>query len=144
MAERPLGAIRMKFLLFAVLSAALVLAFDLAPAPSFACACGCGVFDVGDAALMPMDSQSGFSAWFRYSYMDQIQNWEGPAKAPASDNQDKEIKTSFYTVGGQYMINSRWTVMAELPIYQRALTTTDDGTVFGAAGTVYTGHVFDL
>jgi hypothetical protein len=72
--------------------------------------------------------------------MDQNQNWEGASKAPSADNQDKKIVTNFYTVGGQYMINRSWTVMAELPTYQRALTTTDDGTVFGAAGTVYTGH----
>ena len=64
------------------------------------------------------------------------------SKAPAADNGDKAIKTSFYTFGGQYMVNRRWTVMAELPIYDRALTTTDDGTVFGAAGSVYTGHIY--
>jgi hypothetical protein len=116
----------------------------LAPAAALACACGCGVFDVGSGTMMPTDSQSAFTAWFRYDYMDQNQNWGGGSKAPAADNGDKEIKTSFFTFGGQYMINHSWTVMAELPIYDRALTTTDDGTVFGPAGGVYTGHLTAL
>jgi hypothetical protein len=120
------------------------LAPTLAPSLAHACACGCGVFDIGDGTLTPNDAPSGFSAWFRYSYMDQNQNWEAGAKAPAADNGDKEIRTSFYTVGAQYMINHQWSVMAELPLYDRALTTTDDGTVFGVAGGVYTGHITDI
>jgi hypothetical protein len=124
--------------------AALAVAAMLRPTPARACACGCGVFDVGAASLMPSDSESGLSVWFRYSFMNQNQNWEGSSKAPASDNDDKEIDTSFYTVGGEYMINRDWTVMAELPVYSRRLTTTDDGTVFGAAGSVYTGHLTDF
>jgi hypothetical protein len=92
----------------------------------------------------PSDSESGFSAWFRYSYMDQNQNWEGGSKAAASDNADKRINTSFFTPGAEYMINRRWTVMAELPVYSRSLTTTDDGTVFGPAGSVYTGYLTDM
>ncbi len=114
------------------------------PALAQACACGCGVFDIGVSTMMPSDTNTGFSAWFRYSYMNQNQNWEGDNKAPAADNGDKKITTSFYTVGGQYMINRSWTVMVELPTYQRALKTTDDGTVYGAAGSVYTGHLTDI
>jgi hypothetical protein len=121
-----------------------VAASCFAPAASLACACGCGIFDVGADTMMPTDSDSGFSAWFRYSYMNQNQNWEGSSKAAAADNGDKEINTDFYTVGGSYMIDRDWTVMAELPIYSRRLTTTDDGTVFGPAGSVYTGHITDL
>jgi hypothetical protein len=124
-------------------SAALGLAL-LTPCASFGCACGCGVFDVGANSLMPVDSDSGISVWFRYTFMNQNQNWEGSAKAQASDNGDKEIDTSFYTLGGSYMINHDWTLMSELPVYSRRLTTEDDGTVFGAAGTVYTGHLTDL
>jgi len=116
----------------------------LSSGSALACACGCGIFDVGASTLMPNDSESGFSAWGRYSFMNQNQNWEGDSKAPAADNGDKEIVTSFYTVGGSYMINSNWTVMAELPTYSRRLTTTDDGTVYGPAGGVYTGHLTDL
>jgi len=114
------------------------------PTTSLACACGCGVFDVGVGNMMPSDSESGFSLWFRYSYMDQNQNWEGSSKAAASDNNDKEIKTSFFTIGGMYMIDRSWTVMAELPMYSRHLTTTDDGTVFGPAGSIYTAHLTDM
>ncbi len=119
--------------------AAAILA--LTPAAALACACGCGIFDVGVGTLMPTNSASGFTAWFRYNYMDQNQNWEGGAKAPATDNQDKNITTSFFTFGGDYMINRSWTVMAEIPIFDRSFITTDDGTVFGSAGSVYHAHI---
>jgi hypothetical protein len=119
------------------IAASLVAPAFALPAQALACACGCGVFDIGDGTFMPSDSASGLTAWFRYSYMDQTRNWEGANKAPAADNQDKEILTSFFTIGGQYMINRKWTIMAELPIYDRELVTTDDGTVFGPAGSVY-------
>ena len=39
------------------------------------------------------------------------------------------------------LFRRHWTVMAELPIYDRALTTADDGTVFGTAGSHCTGRV---
>jgi hypothetical protein len=133
----------MKSMAFAA-AAASALTILLTPAASWACACGCGVFDVGADTLMPTDSDSGVSVWFRFNFMDQNQNHEADRKAPASDNDDKEIKTDFYTFGGQYMINRSWTVMAELPIFSRALTTTDDGTVFGPDGSVYTGHITDI
>ncbi|HTW33556.1 MAG TPA: hypothetical protein VMD53_02980 [Rhizomicrobium sp.] len=133
-------------LLGALAVAALVpLATAVMPEEAEACACGCGVFDVGANILSAMPSgANGASVWFRYDYMDQDQNWEHGSKAPASDNQDKDINTSFYTVGGEYEINQNWTVLAELPVYGRQLETTDDGTVFGPAGGVYTGHLTDL
>ena len=134
----------MKTTLTALLAATALGAILAAPTPSQACACGCGIFDVGAESMMPSDSQSGFTVWFRYDEMNQNQNWEGNSKAPAADNGDKRIETSFYTVGGEYMINRSWTVMAELPTYDRALTTTDDGGVFGAAGSIYTGHITDI
>ena len=89
---------------------------------------------------MPGDSTAQTTVWFRYDYMNQNENWERGSKAPAADNGDKRINTSFYTIGASYMINHDWTVMAELPTYQRALTTTDDGTVQGPPGSIYTGH----
>jgi len=116
----------------------------LTPNTAWACACGCSVFDVGASTMFPGESDTGLMVWLRYSYMNQNQNWEGGSKAPASDNGDKEINTEFYTFGGQYQINSDWTVMTELPIFDRQLTTTDDGTVAGPAGSVYTGHITDL
>ena len=120
---------------------AVALIAALAPSSTLACACGCGVFDVGGGAFMPESTGSGFTAWVRYSFMDQNQNWEGDHSAPASDNQDKEIRTSFFTIGGQYAINSKWSVSAELPFYDRTLRTTDDGTVFGPAGSIYQAHI---
>jgi hypothetical protein len=134
--------------LHALAIAALLLIAVLVPANAYACACGCGIFDVGANVLagMPTDSESGLSVWFRYSYMNQNQNWEGTSRAPASDNGDKEINTSFYTIGGEYMINSDWTVMAELPVYARGFTTTDDaqGSITGVPNSVYTGRLTDL
>jgi hypothetical protein len=119
-------------------------AIALIPSPTFACACGCGIFDIGPQSLMPLDSQSGLTVWFRYDEMNQNKNWEGNSQAPAADNGDKRIKTDFYTFGAEYMINRKWTVMAELPIFNRSLKTTDDGTVFGPAGSVNTRHITAL
>ncbi len=109
---------------------------------ALACACGCGVFDVG-ADMIPPQAGSG-SVWFRFDFMDQNNNWEGTHKAPPSDNSDKRLYTNFYTIGGDYAVSEDWTVMAELPTYQRSLTTTDDGTFAAPAGTVDTRHLFDM
>jgi hypothetical protein len=125
-------------------AAAIAAAMAVAPGAALACACGCGIFDVGDGTFMPNNSNSGLSMWFRLAYMDQDQNWQATHSGPASANDDKSLNTTFYFVGGQYVINRNWTVMAELPFFDRALTTTDDGTVFGPPGTIYTGHDFAL
>jgi hypothetical protein len=124
----------------------LAFSIGLAPSQALACACGCGIFDAGPTALMPAMSDSGYSVWFRYSYMNQDQNWEHSSKAPASDNGDQHIETNFYTVGGQDMINRNWTIMAELPIFNRQLTTTDDsnGSVTGNPNSVYNAKLTDL
>jgi hypothetical protein len=127
-----------------LIGAAFAAGLALSPSAALACACGCGIFDVGDNTLMPNNANTGLSVWARIAYMDQNENWEGDNKAPASDNQDKQINTTFYFFGGQYVINRDWAVMVQLPVFDRALTTTDDGTVFGPAGTVYTGHDFNL
>ncbi|HUL02004.1 MAG TPA: hypothetical protein VLV16_02100 [Gemmatimonadales bacterium] len=121
-----------------------LIALLVLPARTLACACGCGIFDVGAGTMIPSDSESGLSVWFRYSYMNQNQNWAHGSKAPASDNDDKAIETSFFTPGISYVINHSWSLMAELPIYSRSLTTTDDGTVNGPAGSIYTAHLTDM
>ncbi len=123
-----------------------LLVIGLGPREAAACACGCGIFDVGmgSGMLMPTNSDTGLTMWLRYSYMNQNKNWEGTSSAPASDNFDKELNTDFWTLGGQYMVNRSFSLMAELPAFDRALTTTDDGTVFGASGSVYTGRMFDI
>ncbi len=146
LSSKPLHMLqpRLRQLLTATAFALASLTPSLVSSPANACACGCGVFDIGAETQMPTDSDYGLSIWGRYSFMSQNQNWEGDSKAPAGDNSDKRLTTSFYTVGGQYMINRSWTVAAELPTYQRSLTTTDDGTVFGAPGSIYTGHLTSI
>jgi hypothetical protein len=104
-------------------SAALAL---ITPAAASACACGCGLFDVGNGTVTPVASDSGLSVWLRYDYVNQDRNYEHGARAPASDNADKRIETSFFTAGAEYMINRKWTVMAELPLYKRRFTTTGE------------------
>lgn len=99
----------------------------LLPCISWACACGCGMFDIGANTAFANMSESGWTAWFRVNYMNQNKNWEGASSAPASDNHDKDIKTWFYTVGGQYMFNHDWGLMVEVPIFQRSFTTLGDG-----------------
>jgi hypothetical protein len=106
-----------------LLAASAVLAL-LIPTTASACACGCGIFDVGDGTVTPVASDTGLSVWFRYGYMDQDQNFEHGSDAPASDNSDKRLETSFFIAGGEYMINRKWTVMAELPLFKRDFTTT--------------------
>jgi hypothetical protein len=127
-----------------LLRLAAVLLLALAPRLAWGCACGCGIFDVGASSLMASDSDSGWSIWLRYTYMNQNQNWEGTSQAPAADNHDKDLKTNFYFLGVQYMFSRSWGMMLELPVLNRSLTTTDDGTVFGPAGSIYTGHITDF
>ncbi|HZU64930.1 MAG TPA: hypothetical protein VFF98_14690 [Novosphingobium sp.] len=119
------------------------LALLAAPAPAMACACGCGIFDVGDGTLMA-DADSGLTIWARYAHMVQDQLREGDHRANPADNGDKRIATDFYTIGADYRINARWQVKLELPLVQRAFTTTDDGTYAAAEGTVNTRRLTDL
>ncbi len=136
---RPSRFVRFASTIPVLLTAAML------PGAALACACGCGVFDVGAGVLSAMpNSESGLSVWFRYNTMDQNQNWIHGSAGPAADNGDKDIETSFFFAGAEYMINPDWTVMAELPFYDRALTTTDNGTVFGPPGSIYTAHLTDL
>lgn len=125
----------------AVLAVALVAA--LAPGAAEACACGCDIFDLGATNAFPNSSESGWSAWLRYDFMNQNKNRVGSSYAPASENADKAIRTSFYTLGAQYMFNADWGVMAEMPIFQRAFTSTGDGTAY-AAGSIYTSNLTAL
>lgn len=96
----------------------------LAPAAAQACACGCGVFDVGDNALIPMTSDQGVTVFYRFSEMDQDKNHEHGHTADPADNDDKRIQTDFHTLGAEVRVSRNWTVMAELPLYDRHFTTT--------------------
>lgn len=109
------------------LSLLLLLAgFTLNPTTAQACACGCGVFDVGASTVFPNDADHGLAVWTRFGFQDQNRNWSGTAKAPAANNSDLRIRTAFYTVGAQYMIDHDWGVMVELLMASRLFRTADD------------------
>lgn len=103
--------------------AALFWAF---PGLSLACACGCGVFDVGTSSMYA--SHAGAMVYFEYDDLDQSHNRSGTSSAPAADNEDKEIRSSFYTLGGQYQFNRSWGVSVDIPYWTREFTTTDEDT----------------
>lgn len=97
----------------------------LAGAPASACACGCGVFDIGNV----FRTAPGASVFAEYDWMDQDRNWRGISRAPAANNDDKDIRSGFITVGGQYLSGSGFGVMAEVPAWMRHVATTDNGTL---------------
>ena len=94
------------------------------PAMSFACACGCNVFTVGARWSMP--TSSGFGAFLQYNYMDQAKNWGNWKSASPDANDDKEIRTNFYTLGLQFMADRNWGIMVETPMWNRYFRTMDD------------------
>lgn len=99
----------------------VALAMLFSPSLAWACACGCAVFDVGTSSLLP--SGPGGTAYFEYDFLDQNMDWSGTSRAPASGDADKEIRTSFFFAGAQYMFNDSWGVMAEIPFADRLLRT---------------------
>ncbi len=103
---------------------------SLIPNIALACACGCGVFDVGTADMLP--TQPGGMAFLEYDFMNQNKNWHNDSQAPAADNDDKRIRSSFYTAGAEYMFNREWGGEIELPYTDRHFRTTqDDGSIAG-------------
>jgi hypothetical protein len=104
-----------------------------------ACACGCSVFDVG-GGLLPQESDHGGRVFFEYWHSDQNINWIGNAKGAAALNQDKNVTTSWYNVGFQYMFSRDWGVMARVPVVNRDFTTTTDP----ASGTLQTFNSRDI
>ena len=96
----------------------------LTPSTMLACACGCSVFSVGMRGTMP--SAPGFSAYLHYNYMDQNRNWGSWNTASPDLNADQEIRTSFYTVGLQFMSNAEWGINVEAPVWDRYFRTIDD------------------
>jgi hypothetical protein len=63
-----------------------------------------------------------------YDFMNQNRNWSGDSSAPAADNDDKRIRTSFYTLGYQHVWSDGWGVEVEVPYWYRYFKTTDDNT----------------
>lgn len=100
------------------------------------CACGCNVFTVGARWTMP--TGSGFSAYVQYNYMNQSRNWGGWSSASPDANPDLEIRTHFYTLGVQFMLDREWGVMGEVPVWNRYFRTTDDdGNIASATHTSF-------
>lgn len=119
---------------------------------AFACACGCNVFTVGPRWMMA--TTPGTTLSFQYNYMNQYDNWNGSGNASPDLNDDKQILTSFYTLGFQTMISREWGIMGELPLWTRYFRTIDDdgnlaSVTHTAAGDVrllgmYTGFSEDM
>ena len=97
----------------------LVLAIVTTPRVLWACACGCGVFGVGFTIIFPEEDQGGM-IFFEYDFMNQDQNWSGTVPAPAENNPDKNITTSFYNVGFQYQFDRDWGIMVKSPYWDRS------------------------
>jgi hypothetical protein len=108
----------------ALLAGAACSFLSLLPQQAFACACGCGVFDVGGSSMMP--SGQGGTVYLEYDYVNQDRNWNGSSRAPLTDNEDKQVRTSFYVAGLQYMFNRNWGVEVQVPYTDRHFTTTDE------------------
>ncbi len=94
------------------------------PSLGRACACGCNVFTVGTPWSMPI--RSGFEVFFQYNFMDQTRNWHDWGSAASNLNADLDIRTNFYTLGVQYMVNRDWGVSVEAPVWNRYFSTTLD------------------
>ena len=105
---------------------AWVLTIVLAPSMGRACACGCGIYEVGTSSMLP--TAEGSMTYFDFDYQDQNRNWSGNSQAPAADNPDKDIRTSFYTLGLQDMFNRNWGLRVEIPFEQRFFKTTGGAT----------------
>ncbi|MGC9941855.1 MAG: hypothetical protein ABSE48_08460 [Verrucomicrobiota bacterium] len=93
----------------------------LAPSAAWACACGCGIFEVGTSAMFP--ESSGGMAFTTYAFQNQNENWSDSSKAPAANNPDKNITTSFLSSGVEYMFNRSWGAEVEIPFAYRSFTT---------------------
>jgi hypothetical protein len=120
---------RRKALAFITFLAALIVA--MVPLLGFtttaarACACGCSVFDVG-GGLLPQEKDHGGRVFVEYWHSNQNTNWIGNSKGPSVLNSDKNLNTSWYVAGFQYMFNREWGVMARLPYVNRDFTTVTD------------------
>lgn len=65
----------------------------------------------------------GGTLYLEYDYQDQTHNWSGSSRVPAANNDDKEIRTHFVTVGLEYMFNRQWGMQLEVPYENRYFKT---------------------
>ena len=98
-----------------------LLAAVVSPGAAWGCACGCGVFDVSTGAMLPQGP--GGLAYLEYDYQNQNRNENGTGYAAAANNGDKQIETSFTTLGLQYYFNRSWGAEVEIPYWFRSFTT---------------------
>jgi hypothetical protein len=101
-----------------------------------------------------MPTSTGFGAFLQYNYMNQTRNWGNWQSASPDANLDQEIRTSFYTLGIQFMADRDWGFMVEAPVWDRYFRTTgDDGNIASVNHTsfgdvrlmgVYTGVSEDM
>lgn len=105
----------------------IVLLSLAASAEASACACGCGVFSVGTSALLP--EGTGGTAFLEYDLLNQTENWSGTSSSPAAANDDKNVRSDFYTAGLQYMFDRDWGVNLAVPYTDRLFITEDGGTL---------------
>jgi len=97
----------------------------LSSAPSWGCECGCGVFDINVGGIIP--NMEGGTVTLEYDHMDQNRNWSGTSSSAPANNDDKEIRTDFYTADLDYMFNRKNGVSLMVPYWHRTFTTeTDD------------------
>jgi hypothetical protein len=108
------------------LGLAVLLTLGLSPNIARACACGCGIYEVGTSSMLP--TGSGLMTYFDYDYQDQNHNWSGSSQAPGADNPDKDIRTSFLTLGYQDMFSRSWGLRFEIPYERRYFETTGGAT----------------
>jgi hypothetical protein len=109
----------------AVVPVILLAMLLLAPRYAFACACGCGVFEVGTSSMFP--SGAGGTVFYGLDYQDQTRNWSGGHSSPSGNNNDKDLRTFFNTLGFQYMFNRSWGIQIEVPIWDRTFKTDVSG-----------------
>jgi hypothetical protein len=113
---------------FPLKSCAIALAMLASVKAARGCACGCDIFDIGTSSMFP--NHPGGMVFVDYDFQDQNQNRSGTSTAPASHNDDKEIKTHFTDIGLQYLFNASWGVELQVPYDFRSFTTkTDSGKI---------------
>lgn len=105
--------------LFAAASVAAMTAFSAQNV--HACACGCGLFDVTTSSMLP--EGPGGMVFTEVDYQNQYKNWSGSSRAPAANNDDKEIRTWYLTQGFQYFFNRSWGLQVQVPYDFRTFKT---------------------